>query len=138
MTKLINIRGEEVRMEELTRGYEIPSTISLELLTLLKRLSKDSGEVRGVALSAMTKMLSLSSQSILNSLDYPLFTVIYTLEKAKIIERIGMIEGKQSYAILFDRVNEIQNYINEKRIKREKQERARREEYEIRTSDTFF
>ncbi|WAI36310.1 MAG: hypothetical protein NRZ51_16640 [Bacillus paranthracis] len=86
----------------------------------------------------MTKMLSISSQSILDSLGYPIFTVIYTLEKAKIIERTGMIEGTQSYAILFDRVNEISNYINEKRIKREKQEKARREEYEIRKSDTFF
>ena len=125
-------------MEELMGGYEVPSTISLELLTLLKRLSNGSGEVRGVAQSAMTKMLSISSQSILNSLGYPLFTVIYTLEKAKIIERAGTINGIQSYAILFDGVNEIENYINEKRIKREKQEKARREEYEIRTSDTFF
>ncbi|EJR54316.1 hypothetical protein IIM_02045 [Bacillus cereus VD107] len=138
MTKLINIRGEEVRTEELTRGCEIPSTIPLELLTLLKRLGNDNGEVKGVAQSAMTKMLSISSQSILDSLGYPIFTVIYTLEKAKIIERTGMIEGTQSYAILFDRVNEISNYINEKRIKREKQEKARREEYEIRKSDTFF
>lgn len=125
MTKLINIRGEEVRMEELMGAYKIPSIISLELLTLLKRLSNESGEVRGVAQSTMTKMLSISSQSILKSLDYPLFTVIYTLEKAKIIERTGTIRGIQSYAILFDGVSEIENYINEKR------EKACQEECEI-------